>query len=166
MWWGQKSVAVFCLLVSLGKKTLCGELSRQSRPRWWGKCNKKQIRLNSFLLSSHLKQWFSTLEARRPTKDECEHFGGPQYSLWTVLCLFYTLMSVENNFIGCFLMLLLLIRVDLLILNKPIKNWQPIKKSSKWATGWEPLIYSTLYFFIYLCAFAVPRNTKILQTNK
>ena len=27
-----------------------------------------------------LDQWFSTLEARRSTKDEYEHFWGPQYN--------------------------------------------------------------------------------------
>jgi len=26
---------------------------------------------------SSLKRWFSTLQARRPTKDKNEHFGGP-----------------------------------------------------------------------------------------
>jgi len=27
--------------------------------------------------SGPLQQWFSTLNARRPTKDKYEHFGGP-----------------------------------------------------------------------------------------
>ena len=40
----------------------------------------------------HLKQWFSTLEVRRPTKDEYENFGGPPHSF---LNLFYSLESLN-----------------------------------------------------------------------
>jgi hypothetical protein len=32
------------------------------------------------LFGRDLEQWFSTLNARRPTKDKYEHFGGPSLS--------------------------------------------------------------------------------------
>ena len=82
-----------------------------------------------------LKQWFSTLEVRRPIKCEYDHISGPAYIFWKKIGLFYTFNCVKVNKFGHLLMLLKLIRLNLKLWirykTKRRNVWRPINRSSR-----------------------------------
>ena len=47
-----------------------------------------------------LEQWFSTLEARRPTKDEYENFSGPPYSFIISFVTLNSLIELELTYLA------------------------------------------------------------------